>query len=530
MNHVTPEQMAAAEAASKRDSDDDVMCVEDPGVWVPPEPLCEELRAPPRVSHQPAAVADVLDNWSSRDDNLRFVRNGGGASASGAGAAVPTVLFPGSISQDTPSSLVVVHMPDSADCVCRTCVTANEAMEFLQENAQAFLDEESDSSVNPHNQAATAAGVCACSGTCFCQPVADSGASIHCHNATTSIQTSNQGVAYHYYGRLSTESTDFINNHLVLATNLSGHMRRSGFLHSSATMLPTGGVGPATVLGGGPGAGGTQHLSEMAAAAGFEDIYQDAELNPFRTVSPMVYSALQEPLSHINAADLHFGHDFASLSANGAGWKVNVRKPFTMLFSPFGLDKDKRISPFNINRAQEFVWNQGLGNFQYNHAFWTGITKLSQSMGPNGTPRHFSTLELAAAMPQWTVPPEKWDSHKEAMVACDKIGPGVGGQQGKVQAMFLSLKGDYTVVFQKTMKSPMVRAARNNSWVPLFLLKNFTIAQRGDYGVNGGHQATTMNLVPKSYLILVGFYKGKGDDLQFITLTNSGNQFMSLSV
>jgi hypothetical protein len=37
-----------------------------------------------------------------------------------------------------------------------------------------------------------------------------------------------------------------------------------------------------------------------------------------------------------------------------------------------------------------------------------------------------------------------------------------------------------------------------------------------------------MDLVPKSYLVLAGFYRGKDEDLELITLTNEKDKFMAL--
>ena len=77
----------------------------------------------------------------------------------------------------------------------------------------------------------------------------------------------------------------------------------------------------------------------------------------------------------------------------------------------------------------------------------------------------------------------------------------------------------------RNMTSDLVAKARLTGCMPLFLMKNAICSSTRDFGLNG-YQMSTLNLQPKSYLALVGFFKGQGEDLQVITLTNEENKLI----
>ena len=77
------------------------------------------------------------------------------------------------------------------------------------------------------------------------------------------------------------------------------------------------------------------------------------------------------------------------------------------------------------------------------------------------------------------------------------------------------------------MESELVAKARLSGFQPLFLLKNAIVYPTDHFGLNG-YQITTIDTKPKSYLALVGFCKGKGNNLQIITLRDEEDNFMVL--
>ena len=83
-------------------------------------------------------------------------------------------------------------------------------------------------------------------------------------------------------------------------------------------------------------------------------------------------------------------------------------------------------------------------------------------------------------------------------------------------------------MFLRSMSSELVAKARLAGFQPLFLLKNAIVQKTDHFGLHG-HQITTINVRPKSYLAMVGFFRGSGENLQLITLTNEENHFLVLA-
>ena len=95
--------------------------------------------------------------------------------------------------------------------------------------------------------------------------------------------------------------------------------------------------------------------------------------------------------------------------------------------------------------------------------------------------------------------------------------------------LLLSLKQVYVHVFLGNMESDIMEKARLAGFLPVFLIKNAYLQRSAKFGLNG-YQVSTMDMHPKSFLLLVAFYKGKleNDTLEIITLTNKEKQFMVL--
>ena len=153
------------------------------------------------------------------------------------------------------------------------------------------------------------------------------------------------------------------------------------------------------------------------------------------------------------------------------------------------------------------------------HTFWSDNVDIKLSKFKN---TFFRSIELAGYIPSWTVSEYYQNDHTDAM-------KWMRNSKGPVfninDSYYLSLKQEYATVFTRNMESPLMAKARLAGFNPLFLLKNAIIQETHLFGLNG-HQVTTIDIKPKSYLALVAFYKGSGKDLQIITLTNESNNVM----
>ena len=137
----------------------------------------------------------------------------------------------------------------------------------------------------------------------------------------------------------------------------------------------------------------------------------------------------------------------------------------------------------------------------------------------------FRSLEIGAVVPDWTVRESDLTNHLQAFEWMAARGPVMDNGR----TYYMSLKQEYVTVFINNMKSPLVSAARRAGWLPLFCAKNFLPSFKPGYGMNGGWQVTSVNLTPKSYLCLLGFFKKNADgEIKIIMLRDSTNRLMVL--
>ena len=236
--------------------------------------------------------------------------------------------------------------------------------------------------------------------------------------------------------------------------------------------------------------------------------------------SRVVHHSLLTPLAQIGVHSLSTFADFAPRSNGDEDIrKVDMNHKGCFFFTPLML-KNKGLSLLNEQNHFEFTQLPN-GNKVVNRDWWKENlqTKRKRDGGL------FTTLEIGAFLPDWQVADCFKEEHEDAMKWMQENSAVFGGNN----TLFLSLKNEYAHVFIKNMESPMVAKARLLGFHPLFLMKNAIVQSTEKFGING-HQFTTINLKPKSFLALVGFFKGKGEDLQLITLKNEDNSnFMVLS-
>lgn len=232
--------------------------------------------------------------------------------------------------------------------------------------------------------------------------------------------------------------------------------------------------------------------------------------------APVVKSHFMPQLAGIGIHRLSHGGSVAPRDEtrdNVRSFLANGKHSF--LFCPVNCT-DKQLSTVSCKNSEEFYYNEvGFTN----PAFWEDSVVLKRTA--NGST--FSTLEIGAFIPDWTIPEAAAQEHALAMEWLAANGPVFANGQ----VFYLSLKNEYVTVFIRNMQSPVVRAGRLAGFFPIFAAKNLIIQKTADFGING-HQLTTINLQPRSYLALVGFYKGTKDNLQIITLANGNNDLMVL--
>ena len=234
--------------------------------------------------------------------------------------------------------------------------------------------------------------------------------------------------------------------------------------------------------------------------------------------SPIVNSCFLGPMRNIGVHSLSTAADFCPVDEKVGDRRLIDFNHKGCFFFVSLMMKNKTISLINKNNEPEFQAVNGTK--VCNRKFWSANLEIKRLNHGHG---FFKTLELAAFIPDWTVVDVFKHKHQDAMewmarnaaVLTDKT------------TFFLSLKQDYATVFLRNMESELVAKARLAGFQPPFLMKNAIIQKTEKFGVNGT-QVTTINIQPKSYLALIRFFKGNGDNLQVITLKNEAENFMVL--
>ena len=232
--------------------------------------------------------------------------------------------------------------------------------------------------------------------------------------------------------------------------------------------------------------------------------------------SPAVVACFLEPMRHIGVSNLSIAADFCPVREDAEEQRmIDFNHKGCFFFVPLMM-RNKTVSLLNNNNEPEFAIDNGVKIV--NRKFWSGnldIKRLHKGKG------FFKTLEIGAHIPDWTIADVFKHKHRDAMEWMARNGAVLPNNS----TLFLSMKQEYATVFLRNMESEMVAKARLAGYQPLFLMKNAIIQKTDRFGVNGT-QVTTINVQPKSYLALVGFFKGKGEDLKIITLKNGQDNFM----
>ena len=240
-------------------------------------------------------------------------------------------------------------------------------------------------------------------------------------------------------------------------------------------------------------------------------------------LAPIVRQAFSPQLQQVGCVNLHNASHFVRRERGSDTLSPFANQRGNVLFTPV-MVTNTTVCIKNNNGDAEFYPDATKPNgLRYNTKFWSGhaSTKFRRS-----TNTKFSTVEFGMLMPLWTIPPVDQHSHNEAVTFL----AGNGGYIPHSNVGYLSLKSKYSFAFLKWMTSSIVARAREAGWSPLFLIKNVLLQRNDVYGVRD-HIFTSIDLQPRSYLALVGFFKGTtATDVSVITINNSNNELLSLDI
>ena len=234
--------------------------------------------------------------------------------------------------------------------------------------------------------------------------------------------------------------------------------------------------------------------------------------------SEVVNTCLLAPLQKIGVHNLSTAANLCPrIDNNVLGRMIDRNHKACFFFTPVMI-RNKKLSLLNRCNKAEITSTPGSPKV-YNHTFWRDNLDIKRLR--DGA--LFSTLEMGAFLPPWSIAESFKQEHEDAM---HWMASHCAAFPDK-NTLFLSVKQEYATVFLKNMESPLVAKARLAGYRPLFLMKNAIVTETSHFGLNG-YQVTSINVKPKSYLALVGFFKGNNTNLQLITLKNDEQNFMVL--
>lgn len=232
------------------------------------------------------------------------------------------------------------------------------------------------------------------------------------------------------------------------------------------------------------------------------------------------YHNFYHGLCYVGVSHLATAADFAPIDMTkaGPGERALLVSTFkgAFLFRPFLIDSSKRVAILNCKNQREFFMLNG--ERRVNRSYWSANLVIKNRRDGGS----FRVLELAVVIPPWTIAEQFVEEHLEAMEWMAG-GGGVALEDGK--SLYLSLKDEYATVFLSQITQHFVAGARLSGWQPLFLIKNAIVYYSKQFGING-YQLSTINKNPRSFLLLVGFFRGSGENLQVIALKDETGRFM----
>ena len=238
-------------------------------------------------------------------------------------------------------------------------------------------------------------------------------------------------------------------------------------------------------------------------------------------LSPVVEQCFMGPMDQLGVHNIDgLNHFTRQIDDDGLEILPNAKGSF--LFTPVMI-RDKKVSTVNNHNRPEFerVATPTGPKVLYNCKFWEA-NLVVKTLSPT---TFFSTLDVGFYMPIWSIPPDVRAHHSETLEWMKDNGPVLHGGIG-----YLSLKQDYAHVFLHNMSSDLVVRGRIAGFFPIFLMKNCLLQRTKQAFAVNGYQFSSMNKKPKSYMTLVGFYKGKEEDgtLSVITITNTKNELLTI--
>ena len=161
--------------------------------------------------------------------------------------------------------------------------------------------------------------------------------------------------------------------------------------------------------------------------------------------SPVVTQCLLDPMARLGVNYLTHAANFCPLNEIGDQLERTIDKNHKgcFFFTP-QMIRDKKISLYNPSNKLEF-YKEG-PNKKYYHSYWRDALNTKRVAGNQS---YFSTIEMGAFLPPWTIAECFRKDHEDAMLWMAGNAAAFPGNT----TLFLSLKNEYATVFLKNMET-----------------------------------------------------------------------------
>jgi hypothetical protein len=272
-----------------------------------------------------------------------------------------------------------------------------------------------------------------------------------------------------------------------------------------------------------------RHMEDLAESAELAKAYFGASgidvSDSFVGVNPYVSSIVAETcFTAMAAVGMTYCNTIADcIAQTEQGPRLKFNGKFNFLLQAFPFDKLGNRSTIANPHGKTLFSRSADGKAVYTRDFYRGFLEV-KNRRDGGL---FSNLDILFSIPSFAVPDLQMDAHLDACEIMSQIGPG----SSMPRAFQLSLKQAYAHHFINVMSSEMVSIMVENGWIPLWLMKNCLLSKCDRTYAPTGSYFTSLDKTPKSYIHLVGFFRGtkEGKDLSIVTLTNRSNHFVRIA-
>lgn len=262
--------------------------------------------------------------------------------------------------------------------------------------------------------------------------------------------------------------------------------------------------------------------NQLYGSAGIDVSAGSLGVNPY--ISSLVEQTCYPALKSVGMTYCNTMNDVLKTTETGPALRTGQK--FNFLFTVIPFDRATGGTTSFSPKGRTLMERGPDGKPQYNLLFWDDFIVTRRS-NYNGRDRTFSTIDMLMQIPSWCVPDPQLSDHK---VSCETVTDIGCGSHLVKESYLLNMKQQYCYYFVKAMKSKVTAAAYEHGFLPLWLIKNALLIKKPEYGLNG-FMFTTIDMTPKSYVHLVGYFRGSKEkgDLSIVTLVNEDNFLLAAS-